>query len=197
MKIYFCDKIVSFQKILIQWGNKAMNECSGKELVVYICAFFLQLAVKSCDSAPLSPRFLSKYAKSYSVALCLCINMTLESHNLHTIEMETASGSLHDVRDWKNYSRTWVIMPHGMCYSHFGNGVRNGAISITQWGFMNDCCKVNPVVQWGNFLVTTMGFVDNLGLGHLTFVKVYFHDKVNRFWVLEVQTWSKLYRNSS
>ena len=28
LKIYFCDNMVSFQKILIQWGNKAMNEDS-------------------------------------------------------------------------------------------------------------------------------------------------------------------------
>ena len=26
---------------------------------------------------------------------------------------------------------------HGMFYSHFSNGVRNRAISITQWNFMN------------------------------------------------------------
>jgi hypothetical protein len=31
------------------------------------------------------------------------------------------------------------LLPHGMCCSHFGNGVRNRAISITQWGFINDC----------------------------------------------------------
>ena len=33
-------------------------------------------------------------------------------------------------------------MPHGMCYSHFGNEVCNGAISITQQGFINDRYKV-------------------------------------------------------
>ena len=54
-------------------------------------------------------------------------------------------------------------MPHG--YSHFGNEVRNGAISITQRGFINDCYKVNPVGQWGKVLVMTMGFVDHLGNG--------------------------------
>ena len=36
-----------------------------------------------------------------------------------------------------------------MCYSHLGNGVRNGAISILQWGFINDYCKVNAVGKWG------------------------------------------------
>jgi hypothetical protein len=51
-------------------------------------------------------------------------------------------------------------MPHGMCYSHFGNG----AIFIMQWGFINDCYKVNPVGQWGKILVMAMGFVDQLGL---------------------------------
>ena len=51
-----------------------------------------------------------------------------------------------------------------MCYSHFGNEVCNGAISITQWVFINDCYKVNPVGQWGIILVMATGFVDHLGL---------------------------------
>jgi hypothetical protein len=51
----------------------------------------------------------------------------------------------------------------GMCYSHFGNGVRNGAISITQWGFIMDRHKVNPIGQWGKILLIEMGFVDHLG----------------------------------
>ena len=38
-------------------------------------------------------------------------------------------------------------VPHGMCYSHFGNEVRNGPMSIMQPGFINDCYKVNPVGQ--------------------------------------------------
>ena len=50
-----------------------------------------------------------------------------------------------------------------MFYSHFGNGVRNGTISITQWDFINDHYKVNPVGQWGKILVMAMGFVDHLG----------------------------------
>ena len=54
-----------------------------------------------------------------------------------------------------------------MCYSHFGNGVRIGAISITQWGFINDRYKVNPVDQWGKILVIAMGFVDHLGLEYI------------------------------
>ena len=58
-----------------------------------------------------------------------------------------------------------LLVPHGMCLPHFGNGVRNGAISITQWGFINDCYKVNPVGLWGKILVMAMGFVDHLGLG--------------------------------
>ena len=41
-----------------------------------------------------------------------------------------------------------------MCYSHFGNGVRNVAI---------DCYEVNPIGQWGKILVMAMGFVDHLG----------------------------------
>ena len=56
-------------------------------------------------------------------------------------------------------------LPQGMYYSHLGcgNGVRNGAISITQRGFINDRYKVNPVSQWGKILVMAMGFVDHLG----------------------------------
>ena len=50
----------------------------------------------------------------------------------------------------------------GMCYSHLGNGIRNGSISITKWGFINYRCKVNPVSQWGKILVMAMGFVDYL-----------------------------------
>ena len=53
--------------------------------------------------------------------------------------------------------------PHGMCYSHLGNGVRNGVISITKWGFISDYCKVKPIGQWGKILVMAMGIVDHLG----------------------------------
>ena len=55
--------------------------------------------------------------------------------------------------------------PHGICFSHFGNEVCNGAISNTQQVFINDCYKVNPVDQWGIILAIEMGFVDHLGLG--------------------------------
>ena len=51
---------------------------------------------------------------------------------------------------------------HGMCYSHFRN-VCKGAISIMPQGFINDRYKVNPICQWGKFLVIAMGFVDHLG----------------------------------
>ena len=54
-------------------------------------------------------------------------------------------------------------LPHGMCYSLLGNGVCNGAISITQWGFISDYCKVKPIGQWGKILVMAMGIVDHLG----------------------------------
>ena len=37
--------------------------------------------------------------------------------------------------------------PHGMCYSHYDNRVRNGAFSIAQWGLLSDCYKVNPIGQ--------------------------------------------------
>ena len=39
-------------------------------------------------------------------------------------------------------------LPQGMCYSHLGNGVRNGAISISQWGFISGCYKVKSIGQW-------------------------------------------------
>ena len=51
-----------------------------------------------------------------------------------------------------------------MCYSYFGNEVRNGAISITQRGFINERFEVNPIGQWEKILVMAMGFVDYLGL---------------------------------
>ena len=54
-----------------------------------------------------------------------------------------------------------MIRPHGICYSHLGNGVRNGAISIMQQGYY----KVKSIGQWVKFLVMAMGFVDRLGLG--------------------------------
>ena len=53
-------------------------------------------------------------------------------------------------------------MPHGMCYSSLGNGVRNGAISITQRGFISDYYKVKPIGQWGK-IAMAMGFVDHFG----------------------------------
>ena len=37
--------------------------------------------------------------------------------------------------------------PHGMCYYNDSNRVRNGAISIAQWGLLNDFYKVNPIGQ--------------------------------------------------
>ena len=53
--------------------------------------------------------------------------------------------------------------PHGMCYSHLGNGVRNGTISITQRGFISGYYKEKSIGQWGKILVMAMGFVDHLG----------------------------------
>ena len=50
----------------------------------------------------------------------------------------------------------------GYVLLRFGNVVSNGAISIKQWGFINERFKVNPVGQWGKILVMTMGFVDHL-----------------------------------
>ena len=54
-----------------------------------------------------------------------------------------------------------------MCYSHLGNGVHNGAISITQRGFISGCNKVKSIGQWGKILVMAMGFVDHLGPNQL------------------------------
>ena len=61
-------------------------------------------------------------------------------------------------RAW-NSSNEIQTVPHGMCYSHYVNGVRNGAISIAQWGLLSDCYKANPIGQWGKNLVIVMGFV--------------------------------------
>ena len=54
-------------------------------------------------------------------------------------------------------------VPHGMCYSHLGNVVRNWSISVTQQGFISDYYKVKSIGQWGKILVMAMGFVDHLG----------------------------------
>ena len=59
--------------------------------------------------------------------------------------------------------REEAAWPHGICYSHFGNEVCNGAISITQRGFINDFSKVNPIGQWGKILMMAMGIEDHLG----------------------------------
>jgi hypothetical protein len=53
-----------------------------------------------------------------------------------------------------------------MCYSHLGNEVGNGAISITQQGFINDRYKVNPIGQWGKILVMAMGQCSTVKLGN-------------------------------
>ena len=59
-----------------------------------------------------------------------------------------------------------TTLPQGIWYSHFGNGVHNGVISIAQWGLLSDCYKVNPIGQWGKILVILMGFTDTLGQGY-------------------------------
>ena len=61
----------------------------------------------------------------------------------------------------------WQALPDGMCCSHYGNGVRNGAISIAQWGLLSDCFKVNRIGQWGKIV---MGFVNTLGQPHFSYL---------------------------
>ena len=41
-------------------------------------------------------------------------------------------------------------LPHSMYYSHYGNWVRNGAISIMQWVLLSDAYKVNPIGERKN-----------------------------------------------
>ena len=49
-------------------------------------------------------------------------------------------------------------------YSHLGDGVHNGIISITQWGFISACYKEKSIGQWGKNLVCNgNGVLDNLG----------------------------------
>ena len=45
-----------------------------------------------------------------------------------------------------------------------GNGVLNGATSITKWGLLNNHYKVNPIGEWGESFVTVMGFARAFGL---------------------------------
>ena len=47
-----------------------------------------------------------------------------------------------------------------MFYSHFGNDLRNGVISIMRRDFINDRCNVNPIGQWVKILV----MANSLGL---------------------------------
>ena len=51
-----------------------------------------------------------------------------------------------------------------MYYSHLGIEVLNGAISITQRGFISGCYKVKSIGQWENILVMALGFVDHFRL---------------------------------
>ena len=57
-----------------------------------------------------------------------------------------------------------------MCYSHFGNEVRNGAISITQWGFINDRYIGKPRWQMGKYSGNVNGVCRSLGAGCDTLV---------------------------
>ena len=51
-----------------------------------------------------------------------------------------------------------------MCYSHFGNGVCNGSISITQQDFTNDYYKANSVGQWGKkIMINAVGSAHTVG----------------------------------
>ena len=56
-------------------------------------------------------------------------------------------------------------VPHGMCYSHLGNVVRNWSISVTQQGFISDYYKVKSIGQMGKkfWYIMAMEFVDHLG----------------------------------
>ena len=68
-------------------------------------------------------------------------------------------------QNWLNPGQWKIILASkcsrhkGICYFHFGNAVRNGAIYITYWGSLKDQYKVNSTVQWGKMVVTVMGFV--------------------------------------
>ena len=46
-----------------------------------------------------------------------------------------------------------LTKPHVMWYSHYDNGVHNGAVSIPQWDLLSDSYKVNPIGQQGKILV--------------------------------------------
>lgn len=41
-----------------------------------------------------------------------------------------------------------MIVLHDMCYSQYGNGFRNGTISIEQLGLLSDCYEIDPIGQW-------------------------------------------------
>ena len=54
-------------------------------------------------------------------------------------------------------------LTQGMCYSHFGYGVHNGAISSTQRDFIVDYSKINAIGQWGKIMITVVGFAHTVG----------------------------------
>jgi hypothetical protein len=65
-----------------------------------------------------------------------------------------------------------------ICYSYFGNGVGNGAISIAQLGFIDDYYKVNTndycngfAQTVGQIVVFKNGVIDIQALGYTLSVK--------------------------
>ena len=52
------------------------------------------------------------------------------------------------------------IMPHGICYSHYGDWVRNGAISIAQWGLPH-CSRIdlNKILFPGTFFTSPHSYL--------------------------------------
>ena len=56
-------------------------------------------------------------------------------------------GSTVSGKNAESYLFNWVVyvsVPQSMCYSHYGNGVGNGAISTAQWGLLSNGYKLNP-----------------------------------------------------
>ena len=79
--------------------------------------------LRNCDQPKLGnmlpPWFQRPWVSKLKASLLHCafaccqISTSQQSRNLHTIEIETASDSLHDVRGWKKKLRTWLIMWKG------------------------------------------------------------------------------------
>ena len=69
---------------------------------------------------------LSSKKRKYVIMKARISRSLIQGIRIRTVPWPRASTKYHST----NFAK--MIKPHGMCYSHLGNGERNGAISIMQ-----------------------------------------------------------------